>query len=86
MKELPEWPCLDTMKIVKILIITMLFLAFSLIAFLLYINYRVNLNTSIQTQKIADFITTQLDVQDDQNQGDKQSDLPKEETCCTALH
>lgn len=85
MKELPEWPCLDTMKIVKILIITMLFLAFSLIAFLLYINYRVNLNTSIQTQKIADFITTQLDVQDDQNQGDKQSDLPKEETCCT-LH
>lgn len=63
----------------------MLFLAFSLIAFLLYINYRVNLNTSIQTQKIADFITTQLDVQDDQNQGDKQSDLPKEETCCT-LH
>lgn len=65
-----EWPCLKTMKIVRIIVGIMLFLGMALFCLISYLNYLVNLASLQQTTKIADFITTQLEItneEEDQN-------------------
>lgn len=57
-----EWPCLKTMKIVKILVGIMLLLSITLFCLISYLNYLVNLATLEQTTKIADFVSSQIEI------------------------
>lgn len=58
-----EWPCLNTMKKVKLIIMAMGLISILGVIFFSYLNYKVSLNTYIETKKIADFVLT-LDAVD----------------------
>lgn len=61
-----EWPCLKTMKIVRIIIGIMLFLGITLFCLISYLNYLVNLASLEQNKKISETMTSQLEISKDQ--------------------